>query len=602
MNYNYCEEYNVCIILEYFKYSKMIFDNHLTYIKSYKSYSIDYHNKLLDLQNNYINVKNNIIEKLSTKKTIDLKRILNISDIIPKITTLYLSGLNSFIEDLDKSINLFSQLYKEEISMSLKLNNTFKESQKNVSKKIEEIEKTKDLFIDNMANTEKTISKYYLNKVSTKENNNNNIILEELIKKTKTIERKYLLEVESSKNIEEVFISISKLTSDKIKNVILNMINNLKKSIMEFLFSLKNIYKAPLVELEYYLRDVISSEEDKKLNQIIINSFKKENDKKNNNYITANKYLIKAIYESEKDYNGFTILKDEEFDELSYIKNSKNFTKIQDGLNSTYFLNNEIALLTIKELVNNFVLVDIGEIDLNIESEKMTTKKLTEKLLLNLYKNNEIINPEIMKISEEGIKKLVELLNKHHNRVIFLQELNNFRQKGKHCLTQKFYKIFGDLFNLIINNFKRDNDLHLAEYIIVLSQTYYFYQNNKKEYVFKLIINNEVFKEVNFWAKLLEIGIKKELQQYNEKEINRHSKKENIAFGKIASIINNMIEFDLDVNKVREVIEPKINEYISNEQLKKSINEMTVSQINSKKNNKKNNDEIQNKNNNSINK
>ena len=51
----------------------------------------------------------------------------------------------------------------------------------------------------------------------------------------------------------------------------------------------------------------------------------------------------------------------------------------------------------------------------------------------------------------------------------------------------------------------------------------------------------------------------------------------NIVFTQILSMINNMFEFNVDINIIREVLEPKINVYRLNGDLKATINEVIQS-------------------------
>ena len=57
----------------------------------------------------------------------------------------------------------------------------------------------------------------------------------------------------------------------------------------------------------------------------------------------------------------------------------------------------------------------------------------------------------------------------------------------------------------------------------------------------------------------------------------------NIAFAQIVTILDNMIEFGLNINKVNEVIEPKIEYFKLDESLRENIKEMIDSKLNSKK-------------------
>ena len=61
-----------------------------------------------------------------------------------------------------------------------------------------------------------------------------------------------------------------------------------------------------------------------------------------------------------------------------------------------------------------------------------------------------------------------------------------------------------------------------------------------------------------------------------DKEITDY-KYANIVFTQILSMINNMFEFNVDINIIKEVLEPKINVYRLNGDLKATINEVIQS-------------------------
>ena len=143
------------------------------------------------------------------------------------------------------------------------------------------------------------------------------------------------------------------------------------------------------------------------------------------------------------------------------------------------------------------------------------------------------------------------------------------------------FEIFSKFFNHILNDIKEDDDVFSAKNIIVLSQTYYTKENDKKIYLQEDVKNHDIFKNINFWEKLFNFFIEKETQKYkNSKdinEINENNIEDNnnnyskIAYGQIMTICNNMIEFGLNKNDIYKVIEPKIKYYKLDEDLINNI-------------------------------
>ena len=498
------------------------------------------------------------------------------------------------------------KINKEKELLILKLKSTFEESKNDLSQKVHNLNKVKNNFMNNMENTENLLNQYYLNKNQIP-NENNDLAnqkqiteeqINESINNSKKSEINYIFEKETGKSFEDTFTVISKCSVENIKQSILDIANNLKKSILQFILSLRNSFKVPVSEIEFYLPKVSTYEEDKILDEKIKNSLNKENNIKNKRIQNYN-YFLKSIISK---YDNLSLIQNENLKHQSlYTYNDKNVITLEDGLNETYFLNSEIVLMTAKRMKDTFKLVSIGEFDLKIEEEKIYTKTLTEKLLLSIPKNikkNEInVNIDIKTINKKEINDLEKLLDKHYNRVIFFHKLDEYRTSGNFILPKKLYEIFGKFFNLCCDKIKIDNDLQTGKSSIILSQTYYTIENNKKEYIQYLISNNKIFEDINFWKQLLEMELNKEIKK-NSKYISKEKinnlndldviekdnyRFSNIAFAQIVTILDNMIEFGLNINKVNEVIEPKIEYFKLDESLRQNIKEMIDSKLNSKK-------------------
>ena len=108
-------------------------------------------------------------------------------------------------------------------------------------------------------------------------------------------------------------------------------------------------------------------------------------------------------------------------------------------------------------------------------------------------------------------------------------------------------------------------------------------------YLQNIIKEHKLFKNLQFWEKSLDSSLKKEINRVkkirNENEDNnKPSGNENkiieddieiyndIAFGQIVSAVNSMIDFDINKEYIKQIIEPKIVEYKLNENHKLNIN------------------------------
>ena len=154
-----------------------------------------------------------------------------------------------------------------------------------------------------------------------------------------------------------------------------------------------------------------------------------------------------------------------------------------------------------------------------------------------------------------------------------------------------------NIFNLTLNKVKRDNDIHCGKNVILLSQTYYTLENDKKIYLQAGIINNQIFKNDKFWEDLLDMEITREFQKLVLIEENNLIKKnniegiketnktqfENIIFGQIITICNNMINFQLNKEKVYQLINPKIKDYQISQDIVDNIKNIIDNRLNEEK-------------------
>ena len=165
------------------------------------------------------------------------------------------------------------------------------------------------------------------------------------------------------------------------------------------------------------------------------------------------------------------------------------------------------------------------------------------------------------------------------------------------------YNILSHLFNTIVKIIESEGDYDSAVNIIILSQTYYIIKNNRKEYLQKVLMDNELFKTKKFWETFVNYTIAKEISlskitdMENGNIMNDDKEKEekysNIVFAQLLPMTDNMIEFGLDINIVEEIIFPLIKQY----KISQEFSEVVISSINNKKQELEN---LQKDNNNNI--
>ena len=162
-------------------------------------------------------------------------------------------------------------------------------------------------------------------------------------------------------------------------------------------------------------------------------------------------------------------------------------------------------------------------------------------------------------------------LQKQKNRIFFLTFLSNQRKEGKYVRKKEIIEIIALILNEILNIIEKENDFFSVKNTILLSQTFYYENDDKKKiYVEEFIKNHHWVKTFDFWKNLIDYMIKEELKrQFQENKINIEEKKEEekqkiistVCFTQLISYANVMQQFEIDKNQIVELIKIFINKY-----------------------------------------
>ena len=550
---------NATLSLKYYNFIKNISTSFLDYIKQYQFISIEYHQKLLLLNTTFKRNISDIFDKI-TKTKLNFSKIFDFINTIPKIMDSHLETLLFFTEDITKQMDLLEDKTIDQIISTCETQ--FNDFKKNLMDKSEEINNTKNNFLTEMEKTEiTTYSYYYLNpkfNLNIPEKYKNESIKEEEMDKkiidTKEIENKYKEQINEGNNQEKKFLENSKFHSENIKKFTNELMEKIKKFVLNFLMALKNIFKLPEIEINNYLPKLIKLNENIKLDEIIQKHFIKQNIE---NYLFNPEIYQMKIFQKNNH-------KKENKELIDEIENK--ILELEDGLETTYLIVDEISLFTIQKM-KKFELINIKDLNLEKEREKLKMNQLTIKLLSNIKKEPNEVDENQLNITQQDLDLIELLLNNHHNRIIFMQKLSKFRVLGYYYISKTIYSILAKYFLQIINTLKEDPDMFTAKNIIVLSQTYFIKEKNKKIYIQEAIKSHEIFKKKEFWENLFNFFMNKEilklrksidLNEIIEEGKNNYSK---LAFGQIMTICNNMIEFGINKDEIYQIIEPKIKYY-----------------------------------------
>lgn len=570
MNLNCFEIENVTLSLEYFNSLKTISSAFLDYIKQYHFLSVEFHQKLLLLNTTYKDKISEISKKIAKKK-LDFSQIFDFINSIPKILDSYIENLLFFTEEINKQINLFDDKNIEQIVLTCETQ--FKGFKKELKSKVEEIDKIKQNFFNEMEKTEIiTYNYYYLQpKYNSnipekyKDENIYNIKEGEMDMKildTKELENRYKEHINEGRKKENTFLENSKFHCENIKKFSNELMEKIKHLVLNFLMSLKNNFQLPEKEITSFLPQLIKLDKNIKLDKIMEQHF--INQKIGTFLFNPEIYKMKIFQRSKKSKENNDI-----FNEIE-----DKIVELEDSIDRTYLILDEISLLTIQKM-KCFQLINIKELNLEEEKEKIKMNHLTIKLLSNIKK--EYTEKEELNITQNELDLIESLLEKRCNRIVFLHKLNKFRALGNYMVTKVLYSIISKYFIKILNFIKKDYDAFPAKNVIVLSQTYYMIEKEEKIYIQEDIKEHEIFKDNKFWENLFNFFMNKEIQKLrksfdlNEEKSDEKSHYNKLAFGQIMTICNNMLEFGHNKDDIYKFIEPKIKYY--------NLDEISISSI-----------------------
>ena len=554
MNMSNEEEENLNITDKYFTFVKQLCEDYVKYIINYKIATGEYLKKIKINQEKYRPKLSETVEQI---KNINLNHIISLTSIIPKVVEQQIINIEYFFEGIDEKLDNFEKLIKEQNLAYIDTQSAFKEIKNELIKKYKEIEKLKISFMTNITFVEENIHKFYKKKSKSQLNlsqmdSNHELDLDQInsyIQKTKKIEDEYITNISLVKNAEKSYIDIGDESKKKSRKILCQLANSLKELISDCMQLLSNSFKLPLSEIDTYLKDLISLDEYSKFDEIIQNSYQKDNNLKP---INPEKYTLKFFQQ----------------------KNNNNINSTSNGLQEMDFVQEEEIFMTIKKMMENFDLLEKNKFNLKLEEENLRCKYLTLKIL-SLAPSNKLNTNNVPNITPEEVEEIDEMLTKKQNRIIFIQKLSQFRTIGNFEIPDNMYNILSRLFNKIAKMVESDEDYESAVNIIILSQTYYITKNNDKKYLQNSIMNNAFFKRKKFWEAFLNYLINKEIDEKNGKSTDNT----NIAFAQLISMINNMIEFELDVNIIEEIIFPLIEKY----KISPELTELIFSPLNDKK-------------------
>ena len=602
---------NINISYKFFSFVKLISEELIKYLKSFNQLSTDHMKRLESLDNSMVFKFQN---QEDDKK---ISQIINLTNKIKQVITQNIDLMRCSIRDINTYIVEFEQFLIEKTEIINELKQSSLSLTNNLLSSYQEIKKTGGTFISSLDKTEDIIDNYYLNKIKIRDHenglgdklNNIDIIKEQqktqfnemnsAIKLTKKYEEFHKGAISASNKIYNEFIEACNIHKNKIKEYVCQISQKMKEIILFFFISFRGVYNQPLEIIEKYIGELNDLDEYKEFDNIINQNYMSNNNLKKSEPIKYNLKSFKLLKQINyfkkqknlnKEKNEDINLNEENKNNANNNNNinNRNIVKaLDDDFDKLYYICDDAFMFTIKTIFENYELIEKENIDINFEENKNKTQRYIMKIIENINYSDDKKRNEL---SKEEITDLINLLNVHDNRIIFLQKLSDYRVKGKYILSDKDFIILSQIFNFICDNMKIKSDFRVAELLIIISQTYYTVNKKGKKYLQSSFKDNELFKQKMFWEDYLTYSINKEIIKMLKVEGNIQEDKEitdykysNIIFTQILTLIDIMHEFNLDSQTIKDILQPKIIFYRLNDEFKGTINE----EIQNRENNKK---------------
>ena len=154
--------------------------------------------------------------------------------------------------------------------------------------------------------------------------------------------------------------------------------------------------------------------------------------------------------------------------------------------------------------------------------------------------------------------------------------LSQLRTNGKFVQSKYLIDLFGKAFNILLENAGKNKIYDNVKNCIILSQTYFYEDENKnKIYIFESIKNNKYLKNSQFWRSFINDMIKKEFERFEnafpdsniniEKNFNINKKiKEKLSevvFSQLITYSSNMKDFEIDKRIILKIVDEFIEKY-----------------------------------------
>jgi len=541
---------------ETLKNTKKKFKSYLSIIESFVS-SVETHKKSVEKINEEIN-KNSSNEN----PFFFLQKFQLILSLHNNYIDLFFENINKAYNLMKASISSVSNLMSNHLSnvqkLSMNINNESITYFQHYNELIKSLEETEMIIISDY--TKQKYKKAINNKINKdkyeaiEESRECEKVFLESDSKIKGEVNQYMNDFNTNiKNIKKEMIKLN----DDFKNDLLNIMNTLKKNYNSFI---NLLYNDSVKIKKFDDNDTFKKEIEEYLNYEI----KPDDSFEILKAIKRDKYIIKIIKENEKNA----------------IENENNHKKYHLTKNLAYTSTDVFNIVkTIYDY--GFQMIDTDLYKIDIEKKKLKIVKYCSKFLNFNFDTNEY-GKEGGFFNNAEEKYFNELLFSDEEYLIkFLYCLNYFRTTGKYELKIETFNLIKSVFCKIADYLIEKDNKKISNFLIILSQTFYMMKDGNKYFLQKELKNCQYFRNPRFWTSNLEDMIQDEKEKFDSQtaknklkfsEDKKKKKMEEIVFTKIASLIASLNGFELEKEKIDEILSPSISKYKLSDETIKTIN------------------------------
>ena len=194
----------------------------------------------------------------------------------------------------------------------------------------------------------------------------------------------------------------------------------------------------------------------------------------------------------------------------------------------------------------------LPEFDIQLETKKQELRELC-KIFFSLN----------VAYDDNLREKLISYFQEEWSHNLFLAILSRQRTKGRYCRTKKLIDDLAIILNFLVDLSHKSLSYEKAKACIILSQTFYYENNNTKIYIYHSLKNNKWLITVDFWRNLINVMIENEIENRKEKSEEKLKKTniENIVFSQVLSYTSSMKDFQIDERLVIKIIDEFMQKY-----------------------------------------